>query len=135
MADRSLTHAWRLVAGLAIAGFAALPFLLPASASAHPKPGTQVAHPVRSAAPDANLVKESFVRVYKPLPKRDGPHPKACDWISYLRYRSAHVADWKSRDGVAHAGRRTAAWGRGHGHSLAEAREGTQLSDHCRTAS
>ena len=97
MADRSLTHAWRLVAGLAIAGFAALPFLLPASASAHPKPGTQVAHPVRSAAPDANLVKESFVRVYKPLPKRDGPHPKACDWISYLRYRSAHGPHKPSR--------------------------------------
>jgi pimeloyl-ACP methyl ester carboxylesterase len=35
-------------------------------------------------------VKESFVRVYKPLPKRDGPHPKACDWISYLRYRGVH---------------------------------------------
>src|SRR5436190_21337977 len=87
VADRSLTHAWRRVAGLAIAGFAALPFLLPASASAHPKPRTQVADPVRPAAPDANLVKESFVRVHKPLPKRDGPHPKACDWVPYLPYR------------------------------------------------
>jgi hypothetical protein len=48
-----------------------------------------VARPVHSAAPDADLVKESFVRLYKPLPKRNGPHPKACDWISYLRYRSA----------------------------------------------
>jgi hypothetical protein len=53
-----------------------------------PKPGTTVSRPVRSAAPDANLVKESFVRVYKPLPAADGPHPKACDWISYLRFRS-----------------------------------------------
>lgn len=60
-----------------------------ASGAAKPAPGTTVEGTVHSAAPDANLVKESFVRVYKPLPKGDGPHPKACDWISYLRYRSA----------------------------------------------
>jgi hypothetical protein len=75
------------VVGAAIAATVAV---LPcASAAAAPKPGTQVERPVHSAAPDAGLVKESFVRVYKPLPKRDGPHPKACDWISYLRYRNA----------------------------------------------
>jgi hypothetical protein len=90
VADRSRTHARRLVAVSAAAALGALLLLLPAPAAAHPKPGTQVARPVHSAAPDANLVKESFVRVYKPLPKRDGPHPEACDWISYLRYRSAH---------------------------------------------
>jgi hypothetical protein len=58
-------------------------------AAAAPRPGTQVTRPVHSLAPDAKLVKEYFVRVYKPLPKSYGAHPKACDWIGYLRFRSA----------------------------------------------
>src|SRR4051794_40533177 len=52
---------------LAAAGTAALlawPAL--ASGAATPAPGTTVERAVHSAAPDANLVKESFVRVYKP---------------------------------------------------------------------
>ncbi len=68
-----------------------LPLASPASApGSAPRPGTQVERSVHSAAPDAKLVKESFVRVYKPLPAADGPHPKACDWIGYLRFRSVH---------------------------------------------
>src|SRR5437867_3368220 len=59
------------------------------ASAAPPKRGTIVQRPVRSAAPDANLVKEYFVRVYSPLPAADGPHPTRCDWISYLRYRGA----------------------------------------------
>jgi hypothetical protein len=89
VAKTSWVNTRRLVLALLIAGIAALA-LSAASAGAHPKVLTQVSRPVHSAAPDANLVKESYVRVYKPLPKRVGPHPKACDWISYLRYRSAH---------------------------------------------
>src|SRR2546423_13485968 len=50
---------------------------------------TRVERAVRSAAPDAKLVKESYVSIYSPLPAADGPHPKACDWIGYERYRSA----------------------------------------------
>jgi len=92
---RSVKARW-LAPALAAAGLAVL-LVLPALAVAQPKPGTQVARPVRSAAPDASLVKESFVRVYQPLPKRDGPHPKACDWISYLRYRSANGPHEASR--------------------------------------
>src|SRR3954454_17453021 len=78
----------RAIPAMVIAGLATFA-LSPAAARAHPNPGTQVSRPVHSAAPDADIVKESFVRVYKPLPKRDGPHPKACDWISYLRYQIA----------------------------------------------
>jgi hypothetical protein len=96
VADRRWVSASWLVAALLVAGLYLL-LVLPAPAAAKPKPGTQVAHPVHSAAPDAGLVKESFVKVYKPLPKRDGPHPKACDWISYLRYRSANGPHKPSR--------------------------------------
>jgi hypothetical protein len=45
--------------------------------------------PVRSLAPDADAVKESLVKVHKPLPASYGPHPKSCDWISTLRFRGA----------------------------------------------
>lgn len=44
---------------------------------------------VRSDAPDAGRVSESYVRIFDPLPESTGPHPEACDWISYLRFRSA----------------------------------------------
>jgi pimeloyl-ACP methyl ester carboxylesterase len=84
------TPAGRMPLALVGAAIATALAVVPcAGAAAAPKPGTQVERTVHSAAPDAHLVKESFVRVYKPLPKRDGPHPKACDWISYLRYRNA----------------------------------------------
>jgi pimeloyl-ACP methyl ester carboxylesterase len=47
----------------------------------------RVEKPVRSSAPDASRVKESFVRLRAPLPEEVGEHPKACDWITYLRFR------------------------------------------------
>jgi pimeloyl-ACP methyl ester carboxylesterase len=62
---------------------------LRAEVEAKPRAHRVVEKPVASDAPDANLVKESFVRVRAPLPESYGPHPKACDWISYLRFRSA----------------------------------------------
>jgi pimeloyl-ACP methyl ester carboxylesterase len=73
---------------LACAAAAALTFA-PSAIAGITKPGTMVSRPVHSLAPDANAIKEDFVRVYYPLPKADGPHPKRCDWISYLRWRSA----------------------------------------------
>ena len=45
--------------------------------------------PVRSAAPDDALVAESYVRHHAPLPESAGPHPEACDWIGFLRFRNA----------------------------------------------
>jgi pimeloyl-ACP methyl ester carboxylesterase len=71
------------------AAVAALAAVVAAPAQAAPKPGKKVERTVRSLAPDAKLVKESFVRVYSPLPADAGPHPAACDWIGYLRFRSA----------------------------------------------
>jgi hypothetical protein len=62
---------------------------LPAGASAAPKPGTVLEKRVKSAAPHHEQVRESVVRVYDPLPADAGEHPPACDWIEYLRFRSA----------------------------------------------
>jgi len=56
-------------------------------AHASSAPRDRVETPVRSAAPDAKNVKESFVRERAPLPASFGPHPEACDWITYLRFR------------------------------------------------
>jgi hypothetical protein len=43
--------------------------------------------PVASKSPVAG-VSESVVRVKDPLPASFGARPAACDWLSYLRYRS-----------------------------------------------
>ena len=50
---------------------------------------TRVEKRVRTPAPDARVVKESAVRLYAPMPESSPEHPKACDWISYLRFRHA----------------------------------------------
>jgi hypothetical protein len=42
--------------------------------------------PVPSGSPVTDVV-ESAVRVKVPLPASAGPHPEACDWLSYLRFR------------------------------------------------
>ena len=75
---------------------------VPGAASAAPKPGTVWERPVASKAADAGIVKESFRRVYDPLPASVGPHPEACDFVSYLRFR--HVRgprQAKNADSVA----------------------------------
>src|SRR4051812_28397293 len=76
------------VRGGTIAALVAL-LAVAAPSSAAPKPGKKVERAVHSLAPDRKLVKESYVRVYSPLPASSGAHPKACDWITYLRFRSA----------------------------------------------
>ena len=68
---------------LAIA--AALVLAAPASAAAQSRTET----PVKSAAADAKLVRESYVRLHDPLPEGTAPHPAECDWISYMRWRNA----------------------------------------------
>jgi hypothetical protein len=50
-------------------------------------PKTRTEQRVRSAAPDAGRVTESYVRVRAPLPSSAGAHPEACDWLGYLRFR------------------------------------------------
>jgi hypothetical protein len=60
----------------------------PVGAAAEERP-RRVEVPVATAAADARKVKESFVRIHDPLPASAGAHPEACDWISYLRFRSA----------------------------------------------
>ncbi|WP_433463194.1 hypothetical protein [Spirillospora sp. CA-128828] len=52
--------------------------------------------PVASGSPVTD-VSESVVRVRVPLPASAGPHPEACDWLSYLRFRH--------KDGPADAAR------------------------------
>jgi hypothetical protein len=59
-----------------------------ASAGAAPKQA-RVESIVRSAAPDAQKVIESYVRIRAPLPRSAPPHPRRCDWIAYLRFRHA----------------------------------------------
>jgi pimeloyl-ACP methyl ester carboxylesterase len=57
--------------------------------TAAPEPGTVIEKKVRSAAPHHRQVRETFVRIYDPLPEEVGEHPPACDWIQYLRFRNA----------------------------------------------
>ena len=60
---------------------------LPATAAAGPRQ-TRIETPVRSSAPDARLVAESYVQLYAPLPTSAPPHPSSCDWLGYLRFRA-----------------------------------------------
>jgi hypothetical protein len=46
----------------------------------------RVETPVASSSPITDVL-ESVVRVRVPLPASAGPHPAACDWLSYLRFR------------------------------------------------
>ncbi|MFF7311781.1 hypothetical protein [Streptomyces sp. NPDC008137] len=50
--------------------------------------GARTETPVESTSPVTGVT-ESVVRVKVPLPESAGPRPAACDWLSYLRYRSA----------------------------------------------
>ncbi|MFF7791127.1 hypothetical protein [Streptomyces sp. NPDC007991] len=50
--------------------------------------GARTETPVASTSPVTGVT-ESVVRVKVPLPQSAGPRPAACDWLSYLRYRSA----------------------------------------------
>lgn len=50
--------------------------------------GARTETPVASTSPVTGVT-ETVVRVKVPLPESAGPRPAACDWLSYLRYRSA----------------------------------------------
>ena len=50
---------------------------------------TRTSRELTSLTHPADGVTESVVRVKVPLPSSFGARPAACDWLSYLRYRSA----------------------------------------------
>jgi len=81
-------HAVRAAASIAALAAATLS-VSASSAAAHPPNGTVVEKPVFPKPARAHGVKETYVHVYKPLPKSVGPHPARCDWIGYLRFRHA----------------------------------------------
>lgn len=70
---------------VAIAVAASLPG---AAAAAEPQVGDLVVTPVASTAPDADVVAETYVRQYEPLPD-SLQAPSECDWLGYLRFRHA----------------------------------------------
>jgi hypothetical protein len=76
-----------VVIAAAFAALAGLPGL--ASAAAARRPATRIETTVPSSSPDRRVVSESYVKLYAPLPSSDGARPAACDWIGYLRFRSA----------------------------------------------
>ena len=47
---------------------------------------SRVETPVATSSPITDVV-ESVVKVKVPLPDSVGPHPAACEWLSYLRFR------------------------------------------------
>jgi hypothetical protein len=75
----------RLVGIAACAVLFAAGAAVPAPAAAADRTETAVA----SHSP-ITTVAESVVRVRAPLPASVGPHPAACDWLSYLRFRDAN---------------------------------------------
>ncbi|MFF8934331.1 hypothetical protein ACF08O_06220 [Streptomyces paradoxus] len=84
--DMNRTHRgkWR---GAVLAVLLSAGTLTAAAPGAHAD-GARTETPVKSTSP-VTAVTESMVRVKVPLPESAGPRPAACDWLSYLRYRSA----------------------------------------------
>jgi hypothetical protein len=84
--DMNRTHRgkWR---GAVLALLLSAGTLTAAAPGAHAD-GARTETPVKSTSP-VTAVTESMVRVKVPLPESAGPRPAACDWLSYLRYRSA----------------------------------------------
>lgn len=84
--DMNLTHRgkWR---GAALAVLLTAGTLTAAAPGARAD-GARTETPVASTSPVTGVT-ETVVRVKLPLPESAGPRPAACDWLSYLRYRSA----------------------------------------------
>lgn len=84
----------RRLGGLAVLGASALvaaAAALPAHAFAAPAAdpaADRVETPVATGSPVTGVT-ETMVRVRVPLPSSAGPHPEACDWLSYLRFRDS----------------------------------------------
>ncbi|WP_235925928.1 hypothetical protein [Actinokineospora pegani] len=92
----------RLVGGLAAVAALAVGGAVsaPVAGSAPVADGQRTETPVVSSSPVSEVV-ESVVSVRVPLPDSVGPHPEACDRLSYLRWRHADgPADSASADRV-----------------------------------
>ncbi|MGI5327090.1 hypothetical protein [Actinomadura nitritigenes] len=79
-----------LGASALVAAAAALPvhaLAAPAAPAADPA-ADRVETPVTTGSPVTGVT-ETMVRVRVPLPSSAGPHPEACDWLSYLRFRDS----------------------------------------------
>ncbi|MBD2898448.1 hypothetical protein amrb99_74200 [Actinomadura sp. RB99] len=79
-----------LGASALVAAAAALPvhaLAAPAAPAADPS-ADRVETPVATGSPVTGVT-ETMVRVRVPLPSSAGPHPEACDWLSYLRFRDS----------------------------------------------
>ncbi|MEH3054328.1 MAG: hypothetical protein PGN13_10030 [Patulibacter minatonensis] len=59
--------------------------LIPVSVAAAAE---RVEEPFASASPQADVT-QSLVKIKVPLPARTAAHPEACDWLQYVRWRSA----------------------------------------------
>ncbi|MFI5675380.1 hypothetical protein [Streptomyces cellulosae] len=81
---RSRRSTWRSAALAALLTAGALTAVAPGARAQ----GARTETPVTTTAP-ADGVVESVVRVKVPLPASFGARPAACDWLSYLRYRSS----------------------------------------------
>ncbi|MER5427591.1 hypothetical protein [Streptomyces sp. NPDC002588] len=82
--SRSRGRTWRSAALAVLLTSGALTAAAPDAQGA----GARTETPVASTHP-ADGVTETTVRVKVPLPPSFGTRPAACDWLSYLRYRSA----------------------------------------------
>jgi hypothetical protein len=74
--------------GAALATLLTAGALTAAAPAAHGDATARTETAVASTHP-ADGVVETVVRVKVPLPQSFGAHPEGCDWLSYLRYRSA----------------------------------------------
>ncbi len=81
---RSRRSTWRSAALAVLLTAGALTAVAPGARAE----GARTETPVTTTAP-ADGVVESVVRVKVPLPASFGARPAACDWLSYLRYRSS----------------------------------------------
>lgn len=77
-----------LGASALVAAAAALPVHAFAAAPAADPGADRVETPVTTGSPVTGVT-ETMVRVRVPLPSSAGPHPEACDWLSYLRFRDS----------------------------------------------
>jgi hypothetical protein len=97
---RPAAHAARRALGVAsstlLAAASVLAFAAPVAGAAE-----RTEQPIESRSPQTDVV-SSVVSLHVPLPAGSAPHPAACDWIQYQRFRGAGApSDPMQSDAVA----------------------------------